>query len=178
MRGTKRGRLPRYIITIALYIYFHDPIFNTFSVSQSAWWTTLTAYSTRLLLRFFSWYTLWFCVSISVYLYTVSYEKSFPALLVKIDFPYPVTTELPSRLNLRVQTKTYSKFQSSSRVSPNIYFSLLLSNIIVPFWVLWHFNFIIHVTLLIIFFKITFFASSKSRVFQLYLNDFYKINYF
>lgn len=34
MRGTKRGRLPRYIITIALYIYFHDPIFNTFSVSQ------------------------------------------------------------------------------------------------------------------------------------------------
>lgn len=34
---------------------------------------------------------------------------------------------------LRVQTKTYSKFQSSSRVSPNIYFSLLLLNIIVPF---------------------------------------------
>lgn len=28
---------PRYIITIALYIYFHDPIFDTFSVFQSAW---------------------------------------------------------------------------------------------------------------------------------------------
>lgn len=54
MRGTKRGRLPRYIIIILLRFIstlFHDPIFNTLSQFFSLLDINSTAYnSTRLLL--------------------------------------------------------------------------------------------------------------------------------
>lgn len=52
MRGTKRGRLPRYIIIILLRFIstlFHDPIFNTLSQFSSLLDINSTAYSTRLL---------------------------------------------------------------------------------------------------------------------------------
>lgn len=92
MYGTRRGRLSRYIIIIALYIYFHDihSIFNIFSVSQSLLDKTL-----RLTVCYMITTSLLFlihCFRDFVFLFLLQKKIIFPPSFLKTGFSFLITT--------------------------------------------------------------------------------------
>lgn len=129
MRGTKRGRLPRYIIIILLRFIstlFYDPIFNTLSQFSSLLDINSTAYSTRLLhttsLLFL--YTDFMFLFLSLTRFLL--QEKFPVLL-KTDFPFPITMTIKFPLKEREKLRR-KKLQTYLRthLNSNVYFSLLV----------------------------------------------------
>lgn len=100
MRGTKRGRLPRYIIIILLRFIstlFHDPIFNTLSQFFSLLDINSTAYSTQITIYILLCFCprtpiLCFCFYLSLTRF-LSPEKVPPVLLLKTSFPFSITNK-------------------------------------------------------------------------------------